>query len=217
MKNILFKYTSISIAIIAVLAIIGSIACQPSYGTYLRRGTSAYVHGDLDKAIIELTKAIEIDPDLAPGYSWRGSAYYKKAQYDLAIDDLTRAINLDPKFSASDLHIRGLCYYAKGENELAIQNFTEAIKKDHHPYSYNDRGLAYYMEEEYDLAIQDFTTAIETGSHYIEPYSNRADTYIAIGQTALAEADLHKVIELSDDPALIESADERLNRLVEIK
>ena len=113
MNNKLFKYTSISVAIIIVLAGIGSIACQPSYGTHLWRGASASRHGNYDKAIVEFTKAIKIDPDLAPGYSWRGSAYYKNAQYGLAINDFTMAINLDPASSASDYHKRGLCYYAK--------------------------------------------------------------------------------------------------------
>ena len=46
-------------------------------------------------------------------------------------------------------------------------------------------------------------------------YSNRANSYVAAGQTAEARADLLKTIELSEEPALTGSAGERLNSLTD--
>ena len=215
-KNTRYKYIRFSIIAILILSTIGAINCLSPYETHVWRGARAYGDSNFVEAIAEFTKAIEICPDVAQNYSWRGGAYQQIAHYDLAIDDYTMAINLeDPEFSGSEYASRGFCYYAKGVYELAIQDLTEAITKDHHPYYYNYRGLAYHSEKKYDLAIEDFNIAIEAINFNAELYSNRADTYIATGQTALAKVDLLKAIELSEEPALTQSAEERLDILIE--
>ena len=45
-------------------------------------------------AIIDLNKAIELDPELAEAYFNRGSTYYYKGQEDLALADFNKVIEL---------------------------------------------------------------------------------------------------------------------------
>ena len=61
---------------------------------YFERGTNYVDRGDLDRgdfdnAILDLTKAIELDEIDADAYVNRGNAYYEKGQYEAAIADCT--------------------------------------------------------------------------------------------------------------------------------
>jgi tetratricopeptide (TPR) repeat protein len=202
--------------IMTPLLLCSTISCLSPYENHLQRAADAYSNGNYNEAIAEFTEVIKITPDSASSYYSRGACYYYKGQYDLAINDFTKAIEL--KDSRLDLvyGFRGSSNYLKGDYDKAISDFTQAIEIYPNSLYYNNRGLAYNGQKNYNLAIQDFTIAINLDPRDARPYSNRADSYIATGQTSLAIADLRKTIELSlpyDDPALMQSARERLKGL----
>jgi tetratricopeptide (TPR) repeat protein len=126
------------------------------------------------------------------------------------------AIDLKDGTLDSEYNSRGLSYSAKGDYDSAISDFTIAIEISPHPLYFNNRGLAYHGKKYYELAIEDFTEAIRLSPQNERLYSNRADTYIAIGQASSAIADLRKTIELSlsnNHSELLQSARERLKSL----
>ena len=80
--------------------------------------------GDLDSAISDYDKAIQINPDFAAAYVNCGYAYYTKGEFDRAISDFDQAIQLIPD-EAQVYFDRGLVYVDKGD----IQNATADFKK----------------------------------------------------------------------------------------
>jgi tetratricopeptide (TPR) repeat protein len=64
---------------------------------YHNRGDAYGLKGDLDRAISDYTKAIELDPNYAPAYNGRGRAYTSKGDYTRAVADVTRASELASK------------------------------------------------------------------------------------------------------------------------
>ena len=62
--------------------------------------------GDLDGAITDYSKAIEIFPQLTGAYYGRGSALRDKGDLDGAIADYSKAIEIKPIFTDA--------YYARG-------------------------------------------------------------------------------------------------------
>ena len=64
----------------------------------LRKGNNAGQNNDLSTAIINFTKAIELDPKYANAYFNRGIAYSSLKKYPEALADYTKAIELDPKY-----------------------------------------------------------------------------------------------------------------------
>src|SRR5215510_7245666 len=61
-----------------------------------KRGLALGKQGELDRAIAEFDKAIELNPRLADAWCNRGIAYYSKGDSDRAMADLSQAIALDP-------------------------------------------------------------------------------------------------------------------------
>ena len=65
---------------------------QSWHGLHVQRAT-------IDRALADLTKAVEIDPTYAIGFTNRGTAYDSKNDHAHAIADFDAAIKLDPKSS----------------------------------------------------------------------------------------------------------------------
>jgi tetratricopeptide (TPR) repeat protein len=63
---------------------------------YLRRGAARQNQGDLEGAIADSAKAIEIEPHLGSPYITRGLARRKKGDLDGALVDYTKSIAIDP-------------------------------------------------------------------------------------------------------------------------
>src|SRR6266496_4192063 len=91
---------------------------------YNNRGLAREAKGDLDGAIADFNRAIELDPKLAISYHNRGLAQKAKG----AIPDFNRAIELNPKFAAGAYSNRGLAKQAKGDLDGAIADFNRAIE-----------------------------------------------------------------------------------------
>ena len=64
---------------------------------YHNRGDAYSLKGDIDRAISDYTKAIELNPNYAPAYNSRGRAYTRKGDYIRAVDDVTKAGDLTRK------------------------------------------------------------------------------------------------------------------------
>lgn len=98
---------------------------------YNNRGIVLKKTINLQAAIDDYTKAIELNPNYAEAYFNRGNVYsyrnnYLKS-YSQAIADYTQAINLNPNF-ASAYQGRGLCYKAIGRNSEAEKDFAKATE-----------------------------------------------------------------------------------------
>jgi tetratricopeptide (TPR) repeat protein len=64
---------------------------------YNNRGIAYGEKGQYDQAILDLNKAIEINPRYDKAYNNRGIVYRLKGQYGQAISDFNKAIEINPK------------------------------------------------------------------------------------------------------------------------
>lgn len=74
------------------------------------RGAAKYAKGDMDGAIADHTKAIELKPDYSMAYIYRAAAKQAKGDLDGAIADCSKAIEFEP-------HSAG-AYNNRGWNEI---------------------------------------------------------------------------------------------------
>ena len=167
----------------------------------LYRGLSAEDKGELDKAIQNYDKAIELKPDFFGAYNNRGVAYGEKHDFDTAIKDFTTAIEIKPDFFGA-YNNRGNAYFEKRDFDTAIQNYDKAIEiQPDYAEAYNNRGNAYGGKRDFDTAIQNLTTAIEINPDYAEAYNSRGIVYRRKGDFDTAIQNYDKAIEIKPDYA----------------
>jgi len=104
-----------------------AVTSPPEFAVYQQRGDSSFARGELDAAVVEYGKAIELNPSLADAYLSRGRVYNNKGWYDLAIADFTKAAELDPK-DASTFVNRGQAWEKKGDVAKAKEDYAKALE-----------------------------------------------------------------------------------------
>jgi tetratricopeptide (TPR) repeat protein len=127
------------------------------------RGRAYAKKDDLDNAIADYNRAIELNPGHPDAYFYRGTAYLIK-------DDYSRVIETDPN-NITAYFYRGASYCLKADLDLAIADFSSAIKLDpEDAAAYHNRGLAYYLRNEMgddiNNAIADYETALKINPDY---------------------------------------------------
>jgi tetratricopeptide (TPR) repeat protein len=164
--------------------------------------------GDLDRALVDDTEAIRLDPDNAMAYHNRGYTWAKKKDFDRAIADFTRAIAIDPQYARA-YNKRGFVWLEKKMYARALADFSQAIRLDpKFARAYHNRGNAMLRQKEYDRAIADYTAAIRYDPADILALVDRASVYHAEGADARALADLTEALLRKPDcvEALVDRA-----------
>jgi tetratricopeptide (TPR) repeat protein len=130
---------------------------------WVSAGNDAYKLGNLDLAIMDYTKAIDINPNYAKAYDNRGVAYARQGSLTRAIDDFTMAIATNFK-DAEAYNNRGHAYEEKGNLTQAVFDYTHAIENNtFYVKAYNNRMYVYYQLKEYDKAWADVHTVEAIG------------------------------------------------------
>ena len=168
------------------------------------RGITLYEKGQLDEAIGEFTKAIELDAIYAEAYYNRGSAFSKKAKHSNDLADIANASGYYTKADADYTK-------ARADYQKAIADYSKAIKLDpNYTEAYVARGSAFVVIGPHDWAIDDFTKVLELDPNHAWTYFARAGLYLVRFETDKAIADLEKCVEVSQDPSLTQLAKQLL-------
>ncbi len=169
--------------------------------------------GHLEKALIKLNKAIELNPKNIRAYHTRASIYSALGKCEEAIADYTTIL----KYNSNDDKVyryRGYLYLLLEEYNLAIEDFSKATTirpTDFSSYIY--KGKATRAIKDYEQAISCYTKAIEILNEeklfklLADCYKFRAEIYSIIGDTQNAEVDLclmKEVQKLRDKSSEIE-------------
>ena len=155
---------------------------------YYNRGLAYYDKREVKRAIVDYTRAIELNPNFDAAYYNRGVAHHDKKAFEHAIADYTRAIELNPSFDAA-YNNRGLAYTELRDYNGAINDFDRAIEiNPNNANAYNNRGVAYIRQGEHHRAVHDYNRAIEL--NYVLAYFNRSEALLHLGEWERAKSDL---------------------------
>jgi len=133
LANAQIAYTTAS----ALDAKYNSIAAQGLGHVYFLRGRQSGSVQEIQNAIREYSKAIEIDPDYPLALSNRGHAYFERGEYALAANDYARATRLGPDTLREYIPDAGRTY----------KNYATALRILGRP---NDSVAAYRISLELD-------------------------------------------------------------------
>jgi tetratricopeptide (TPR) repeat protein len=142
--------------------------------------TYYYGLGDIEPALENITRMIELAPNDERGYYFRGVIRNDEGGNRQARIDLERAIELDPNYASAHRTL-GIVYYDEDDFEEAIEEFTRAVELNpEDEISYAHRGLSHFNLGNYGLAIIDSEQAIVIYPDYSFAYWTLGDSYYAL-------------------------------------
>jgi tetratricopeptide (TPR) repeat protein len=146
---------------------------------------------EFTSAVLQSSKAIEIDPTRTGAYIIRGRAYLALEEFDKAISNLTKAIELDPAYATNYIN-RGRAFRMTGQHDLAISDLSKAIELAPRGGAYVERGNAYREKGQYYWAIADYSRMLELYPKRRDAYYNRAVAYYHLEEYDKAWEDVHQ-------------------------
>lgn len=144
-----------------------------SENEYSQRAEAKYYSGDFKGAILDYTKAIQLNPQSAKAYNGRGGARIGSLDYQGALADYNEAIKIDPQYSSA-YNNRGNVKFQLKDFAGSVLDFSEAIRLDPENASgYHNRGLAKYCVGDFPNAILDLSDAIRLNPLDSNAYNSR--------------------------------------------
>jgi serine/threonine protein kinase/Flp pilus assembly protein TadD len=116
-------------------------------------GISYTSSGDFNKAIVELNKALELDPNYGEAHNQLGYVYLATGDFLKAVEHLKRYVSLNPG-EANPLDSLAEAYFEMGQLDEALANFKEAQKINPAIWSSFSVGYIYALKAEYAEAIR---------------------------------------------------------------
>jgi tetratricopeptide (TPR) repeat protein len=193
---------------------------RPSASNYVVRAIEYERAGEIDKAIADYRKALEIDPDdndarrflaglggtppesakLPPG-SCSGSV--ETTSHQDRIKGCTEVIE-SGTYSGWTLKTaycnRAYALTELGEYDRVIADSDALLKFDENAScAYQNRGRAWYYKEDLDRAIADYTQAIKLEPKFHEAFASRGTAYHDRFEFDLAVADYDQALRIAPD------------------
>lgn len=117
--------------------------------------------GDLEKAVSEFKKAIELKPGYADAYHNLANTYQQISKTELAIENYKKAVEFNPLLWQSFQNLAGI-YFEQEKFELAQENMQKAIKASpENANLYLNSGIIYLKLDNQEQAQKQFEKAIQ--------------------------------------------------------
>jgi tetratricopeptide (TPR) repeat protein len=169
--------------------------------SYNNRGNAFLNQGNLDEAISDYSRTLEINPNSALAYNGRGDVYLNQGNLDQAISDYSQAIEIDPKFTEA-YYNRGTAYMKQGNLEQAVEDFNKALEVNpNYAKAYYNRGTLYLRQGNLNQAMSDYNRAIEIDPAYAQAYNNRGTIYLNQGNIERAMSDFNNAVKANPNYA----------------
>lgn len=127
------------------------------------RGYRLYRKGKYKKALVELDKAIKLDPKNSRAYFWRGRVHVKTRRYDEAMSDFKSAVKLDPRYAPSYDNL-GWLHGLKNEHDEKIRYLSKSIELNpKNGWAHYNRGRSYFIKGDLERALKDAKKACDLG------------------------------------------------------
>ena len=154
-------------------------------------------HGQVDAAIEQFSKAMQIRPDEDIAVAL-ANALVDKGKPDEAIPYYRLALQTWPDFARAYNGL-GRAYLAKGQPDAAIQNLQRAVDIQTNLENCYDVGCAYAQIGKLDLAIRYLQQAAAIQPDFAPAHNNLANVFMMKGQVAQAEEEWRAALKVEPD------------------
>ena len=183
---------------------------QTTARDYCNRGVARQKKGDLDGALADFGRAIELNPQDATAYNNHGLAQMAKGDLDGALADYDRALQISPRNFQIRTN-RGIVRQRTGDLDGALADYDIAIKlwKTYVP-AYRNRANLKMAKKDFDGALADYNFLLAINPKDASAYYNRALIATAKGDPDAARANFNRAIKL--DPKYARNSPPPVNK-----
>ena len=133
-----------------------------SWAAYALRGLAYGGKKQYSRALLDASRAIDVNGSAALGFTIRCSIQLQTKAYEKALADCNKSIEIGPANAAS-YALRGNAHLLLKSFDLAIADFDKAIAMGAtHSQALFSRGLAYFYAKNFSKAAEDFRKVLET-------------------------------------------------------
>jgi tetratricopeptide (TPR) repeat protein len=164
---------------------------------YHARACAKEGKGEVDRAIEDYSRAIQLDSGYAIAYNNRGLAYTRNEAHAAALVDFDTAIALNPT-AAIPYNNRGLVRKQMNDLDGALHDYGEALRLD--PYyvgCYLNRAITLWLRENRNAALEDLAEAIRLAPQEDGAYKLRGEMRWVLRDLTGAISDYSEVIRLA--------------------
>jgi len=172
-------------------------------------GAEAARVGDVEGAMTHFRKAVELDPDLAPGHAALARIHLDREEYDQALAAAEAAIDIDPDL-VDVQRVRYEVYRRTGDEAKAQEVFAVMAAAD--PEGLAEalyrRGKEAFDANQPEQAKQALEQALAADPDHPRAHYVLGLVYVNLGDTAKAKEHLTRFLELApDDPEAASAKD----------
>ncbi|MBI4617540.1 MAG: tetratricopeptide repeat protein [Planctomycetes bacterium] len=180
-----------------------ALSLQPAYSPALKNRANARFHrgaaGDLDLAISDLLRAIQVTPEDAEAHLLLGAAFVRAGKETAALDEFSRAIVLEPQ-NARAYYNRGSLYLSHQNAVRARADFLQAADADP-TYPLPRLALGHLANASGDSvgALAWYREAAKAAPANADAHNYLGATLAVLGRLAEAVEALDRAVELAPD------------------
>jgi tetratricopeptide (TPR) repeat protein len=166
---------------------------------YTNRGALRKENHDLDGALTDFNKAIQLGKSDYKSFSNRGAVYLDMGEYTKAVADYQQAIKFKPNHPQI-LADYGFAQMRTGDLTGALESFNRSLNlKNFNPEVYVNRGTTYYNLGKFQNAVSDYDIALKQNPGYVNAYFNRGLSKLMMNNLEGAVSDFTAVLNLDPD------------------
>ena len=166
---------------------------------YFNMSEARFNNDDLNGALVEINRSINLNPYNANAYNLRGLIEYQIGNIDEALINFTKAITLNPN---------NKLFYINRTKILKDKNLNIKLSNDYDKILELDSNLNYILLErgilnikllKYKQALSDLSRYLASAKNDLLAYRNRGILHLNQGNFELACLDFDKSLKLGDD------------------
>jgi tetratricopeptide (TPR) repeat protein len=171
---------------------------------YMKSGQYYADQKDIEHALADFGKAIELAPNNPDAYAARGLVSLNNNDYTSAIADYSKAIELDPK-AYLNYYNRAIAYVNNEEYQKGLADCKKVLAMEPDDAdTYVELGLIYERQNQLKNALGCYSKAVSLTPNNVIARGNRSGIYSRLGDHDRAAADLKVLLDrkLTDNVAL---------------
>jgi protein O-mannosyl-transferase len=155
--------------------------------------------GEVDEAMAQFQKALQLHPDYAQAHNNVGTALLQQGKVDEAMAQFQKALQSEPD-NAETRYNLGNALLQQGNVDGAIAQYQKALQVNpDYAEAHNNLGNALFKYGDVDGAIAQYQKALRINPDYAEACYNLGDTFHQTGRTEEAIAYYQRALQINPD------------------